>query len=114
MLENIPPSLRKRLARVSRENKQPRSVTNIRVRDETMIFGKDWKVLTWFCYSSLTRRGLNVVKQFQNRKLSWRGYGTWYHTVTTRFLDWLELDHGLFGENFSLWRELTRVLSIFH
>jgi hypothetical protein len=31
------------------------------------------------------------VKPFQNRRLSWgRGYGTGYHTVTTRFLDWLE------------------------
>jgi hypothetical protein len=46
MLENILPFVRKRLARLSRENKQPRSrsVTKIRVRlgREALSTGESW------------------------------------------------------------------------
>jgi hypothetical protein len=49
MLENIPPFVRERLARLSRENKQLKAKVGNKdwsYGDENLIFGKDWKVLS--------------------------------------------------------------------
>ncbi len=56
MLENIPLSVRERLARLSRENKQLKAKVGnkeLELGGQNLdIWRRLWKVLAWFCYSS--------------------------------------------------------------